>query len=229
MKLTAEANNGSEVIMEITGTKRDVADKHDLIVDLYLEGCDQDWDSFGVDTLTKETTIHLRKGTAHILNVSNTYEDYMRLLEELELERPKQQSMEYWKPKINEGYSYFDSCGGIGGDFIEKGGYCQLDKKRIENYNAFPSKELAQKAVNLSKLGRLILLWQYSNDCIFYPDWSDVWEDRYLVFYSNTEKKLLLQHTQSSQEMLVYFKSKEQAQAFVEMYDKEIKKIMGVK
>ena len=90
MKLTTEANNGSEVIMEITGTKRDTADKHDLIVDLHLGGCDWEWDSFGVDTLTKETTIHLRKGTAYILNVSNTYEDYMRLIDELNLERPKQ-------------------------------------------------------------------------------------------------------------------------------------------
>ena len=221
MKLTTEANNGSEVIMEITGTKRDTADKHDLIVDLHLGGCDWDWDSFGVDTLTKETTIHLRKGTAYILNVSNTYEDYMRLIDELNLERPKQQFMEYWIPSPNDKYFCIDSTGEVS--------WSDNKRKQILNYNAFPSKELAEKAVNLSKLGRLILLWQYSNDCIFYPNWSDVWEDRYLVFYSNTEKKLLVQHTQSSQEMLVYFKSKEQAVAFFEMYDKEIKNIIGVK
>ncbi len=228
MKLTTEANNGSEVIMEITGTKRDTADKHDLIVDLHLGGCDWDWDSFGVDTLTKETTIHLRKGTAYILNVSNTYEDYMRLIDELNLERPKQQSMEYWIPSTNDKYFCINSTGEVYGLPYYDEVSC-TDNKRIENYNSFPTRELAEKAVNLSKLGRLILLWQYSNDCIFYPNWSDVWEDRYLVFYSNTEKKLLVQHTESSQEMLVYFKSKEQAAAFLEMYDKEIKNIIGVK
>ncbi len=228
MKLTTEANKGSEVIMEITGTKRDTADKHDLIVDLHLGGCDWDWDSFGVDTLTKETTIHLRKGTAYILNVSNTYEDYMRLIDELNLERPKQQSMEYWIPSPNDKYFCINSTGEVYGLPYYDEVSC-TDNKRIENYNAFPTRELAEKAVNLSKLGRLILLWQYSNDCIFYPNWSDVWEDRYLVFYSNTEKKLLVQHTESSQEMLVYFKSKEQAAAFLEMYDKEIKNIIGVK
>ncbi len=228
MKLTTEANNGSEVIMEITGTKRDTADKHDLIVDLHLGGCDWDWDSFGVDTLTKETTIHLRKGTAYILNVSNTYEDYMRLIDELNLERPKQQSMEYWIPSPNDKYFCINSTGEVYGLPYYDEVSC-TDNKRIENYNSFPTRELAEKAVNLSKLGRLILLWQYSNDCIFYPNWSDVWEDRYLVFYSNTEKKLLVQHTESSQEMLVYFKSKEQAAAFLEMYDKEIKNIIGVK
>ncbi len=228
MKLTTEANNGSEVIMEITGTKRDTADKHDLIVDLHLGGCDWDWDSFGVDTLTKETTIHLRKGTAYILNVSNTYEDYMRLIDELNLERPKQQYIKHWTPSPYDKYFCIDSTGEVYG-FSDYDKIRCSDNKRIENYNAFPTRELAEKAVNLSKLGRLILLWQYSNDCIFYPNWSDVWEDRYLVFYSNTEKKLLVQHTESSQEMLVYFKSKEQAAAFLEMYDKEIKNIIGVK
>ena len=61
MKLTTQTNNG-EVIMEITETKSNTSDKSDLIVDLHLGGSDWEWDSFGVDTLTKETTIHLTKG-----------------------------------------------------------------------------------------------------------------------------------------------------------------------
>ena len=225
--ITTEAKNGSKVIMEITSTMRDTADKHDLIVDLHLGGSDWNWDSFGVDTLTKESTIHLRKGTAYILNVSNTYEDYMKLIEELELERPEQY-IKHWTPKIGEDYFYVDPSGEICPDSIHKTGHHKTDKKRAENYNTLPTRELAEKAINLSKLGRLILLWQYANNCVFEPDWSNVFEDRYLVFYSNIKKKLLFQHTQSFQEMMIYFKSEEQLEAFIEMYDKEIKNIMGV-
>ena len=197
-----------------------------LTVDLFFNN--PHVDRFIINIIKKEIILEMHIDTRRALNIENTYEDYMKLLKDLgptNLEIPEE-FKKHWTPKDNDTYYFLNRLGEVVLD-TDINSFFQIGI--LENYNAFPTEELAEKAVNLSKLGRLILLWQYSNDCIFYPDWSDVWEDRYLVFYSNTEKKLLLQHTQSSQEMLVYFKSKEQAQAFVEMYDKEIKKIMGVK
>ena len=42
-----------------------------------------------------------------------------------------------------------------------------------KDYRMFPNKELAEKSENLSKLNRLILLWQYANNCLFEPNWED--------------------------------------------------------
>ena len=228
MKLTTEANNGSEVIMEITGTKRDTADKHDLIVDLHLGGCDWDWDSFGVDTLTKETKIHLRKGTAYILNVSNTYEDYMRLIDELNLERPKQQSMEHWIPSPNDKYFCIDNTGEV----YEFSCYDEArygDNERIEIYNAFPTRELAEKACNVSKLGRLILLWQYANDCLFEPDWLDGIQYKYYIIYDSRDKNACYDYSLRQKSNNIHFETSEQVKTFIDMYEAEIKELMNIK
>ncbi len=210
---------------EITG---EIAEVIESYVGIRLHICSFDnLDYFAVDIEEKEIITKLNTTTKILLKIEHTFEDYMKLIADLGLVIP-QQYIKHWIPSPNDKYFCINSTGEVYGLPYYDEVSC-TDNKRIENYNSFPTRELAEKAVNLSKLGRLILLWQYSNDCIFYPNWSDVWEDRYLVFYSNTEKKLLVQHTESSQEMLVYFKSKEQAAAFLEMYDKEIKNIIGVK
>ena len=51
----------------------------------------------------------------------------------------------------------------------------------ISNYNGFPTYDLAEKSVNLSKLGRLILLWQYANDCVCEHDLGDINQPKFRV------------------------------------------------
>ena len=103
------------------------------------------------------------------------------------------------------------------------------DNKRILNYNAFPSKELAQKAVNLSKLGRLILLWQYANDCIFYPDWKNKHSRKYYIEYDHIGNVIDYYYNIECQLDNVCFETEEQAKAFVNMYNKELIRLMSVK
>ena len=101
-------------------------------------------------------------------------------------------------------------------------------KKACLNYNVFPGLELAERAINLSKLDRLILLWQYKNNCLFTPDWKNVDQPKHSVIYVEMYKELKVDTIYSVREHKVYFETIEQAKKFIEIYDKEIKKIMGL-
>ena len=101
-------------------------------------------------------------------------------------------------------------------------------KKACLNYNVFPELELVERAKNLSKLDRLILLWQYKNDCLFIPDWNNFAQMKHSVIYIQMYKELKADTIYSVREHKTYFETIEQVEAFIKVYDKEIKKIMGV-
>ena len=113
-------------------------------------------------------------------------------------------------------------------NYIANFGYNEVDQKRYENYNAFPTMELAEKAVNLSKLGRLILLWQYANDCLFEPDWKNNSQRKHFIKHDHINNTISCNFSITAQLDTVYFETEEQVEAFIKAYDKEIKKIMGV-
>ena len=101
-------------------------------------------------------------------------------------------------------------------------------KKACLNYNVFPGLELAERAINLSKLDRLILLWQYKNNCLFKPNWKNVDQPKHSVIYVEMYKELKVDTIYAVREHKTYFATAEQVEAFIKAYDKEIKKIMGV-
>ena len=131
----------------------------------------------------------------------------------------------HWTPKFGEDYFYIDSSGEIS-DSIHKTGFHNAEK-REECYNMFPTRELAEKAVNLSKISRLALLWQYANDCVHTPDWSSTTKNNFHFSLDIASDKIGVDRVYLFKRD-IYFKTQEQAQAFIDMYDKEIKKIMGV-
>lgn len=49
-------------------------------------------------------------------------------------------------------------------------GDCDWEWDSFRTYNAFPSRVLVRLGLNLSKLGRLILLWQYANIEVRLPE-----------------------------------------------------------
>ena len=151
----------------------------------------------------------------------------MQLIKDLGLEIPSKWK-KHWTPKINENYFYVDPSGEICPDSIHKTGYHKTDIKRYENYNAFPTMELAEKADNLSKLGRLILLWQYANDCLFEPVWNNKRSRKHYFYYSHNLERILVGDYFDFQDDILYFETEEQTKAFVDMYSEEIKKIMGI-
>ena len=212
--------------IEITGILRVVEKETWNVVDLFSN--DVKLGEFVFNPKHKSINVELSKCMGKILGINVTeYLDYMKLIADLGLEIPKS-IKKYWTPKIGEGYFYVDSSGETCPDSIHKAGYHKTDIKRYENYNAFPTRELAEKGKNLSKLGRLVLLWQYANDCIFETDWKDGDTKKYFLRYDYLKEEVCHDYNVTISSDTLYFETIEQVKTFIEMYETEIKKIMEV-
>ena len=213
---------------EITGEAKEVAYNKSgaavFTVELFLNG-----DSLGYMNLNLEN-----ERVGHNLDyegeyfleyfdVAPNFRGYKAFLNLLGIEIPKL-SLAHWTPeKYSMVYSIVGNeiIGQVSGDRAEI-------KKACLSYNVFPTRELAERAENLSKLDRLILLWQYKNDCLFIPDFKNIDQPKHSVIYVQMYKDLRVDTIYSVREHKVYFETIEQAEKFVNIYSKEIKKIMGV-
>ena len=208
--------------IEITG---EIAERINNIVrvDIYLRG--EKIDDFGIYLNRELISDYLEHNTDKFLGVENTYEGYMQLIKDLGLEIPSKWK-KHWTPAEEWSYYSIDQGGSVEG----LGSYEELSRARFrkENYNAFPTMELAEKAVNLSKLGRLILLWQYANDCLFEPVWNNKRSRKHYFYYSHNLERILVGDYFDFQDDILYFETEEQTKAFVDMYSEEIKKSMRV-
>ena len=151
----------------------------------------------------------------------------MKLIADLGLEIPPTYKR-HWAPKTGECYFYIDSEGEVCPNYFADFGCNEVDRRRRENFNMFPTRELAEKTINISKLGRLILLWQYTNDCIFEADWKDGDTKKYFIRYDYIKEEVCHDYNVTIPSDTLYFETKEQVEAFIEMYETEIKKIMEV-
>ena len=216
-----------KIEIDITGTLRIDSEK-EIVVDLFSNGVKLDW--FELNYKHKEINVELSKDTGKILGINVTeYLDYMQLIKDLGLEIPKSYRR-HWTPKTGEDYFYINFEGFEGEvcpNYIANLGYNEVDRRRCENFNMFPTRELAEKSVNLSKLGRLILLWQYTNDCIFEADWKDGDTKKYFIRYDYIKEEVCHDYNVTIPLDTVYFETVEQVTKFIDMYETEIKKIMG--
>ena len=211
---------------EVTGEITEVIEGLESYVGIRLHICSFEGitDFFAVDTKEKEIITRLNSTTRILLNIEHTYEDYMQLIKDLGLEIPSKWK-KHWTPAEEWSYYSIDQGGNVEGS----SSYGELSSARFrkENYNAFPTRELAEKTINISKLGRLILLWQYANDCIFTPDWKNDSQRKCFIIYDNKNNTISCNFGLTAQSDIVYFETEEQTKAFIKAYDKEIKKIMG--
>ena len=193
-------------------------------VDIYLRG--EKIDNFEIYLNSESISLYLEHNTDKFLGVENTYEGYMQLVKDLGLEIPSKWK-KHWTPAEEWSYYSIDQGGSVEG--LES--YEELSRARFrkENYNAFPTRDLAEKGKNLSKLGRLILLWQYANDCLFEPVWNNKRSRKHYFYYSHNLERILVGDYFDFQDDILYFETEEQTKAFIKAYDKEIKKIMGVR
>ena len=195
-----------------------------LTVDLFFNN--PHVDRFIINIIKKEIILEMHIDTRRALNIENTYEDYMKLLKDLgptNLEIPEE-FKKHWTPKDNDTYYFLNRLGEVVLD-TDINSFFQIGI--LENYNAFPTEELAEKAVNLSKLGRLILLWQYANNCLFEPDWNNS-QIKWFLSYDTQDDLFIYDTSNYYLRDISYFKTEEQTKTFIKAYDKEIKKIMGV-
>ena len=208
---------------EVTG---EIAEVIESYVGIRLHICGDITDFFAVDTEEKEILTRLNATTKILLKMEHTFEDYMQLIKDLGLEIPSKWK-KHWAPTEEWSYYSIDQGGNVEG----LGSYGELSSARFrkENYNAFPTRELAEKAVNLSKLGRLILLWQYANDCLFEPDWLDDIQCKYFIIYDSQDKNACYDYNFRQKSNNIYFETSEQVKAFIDMYEAEIKELMNIK
>ena len=204
---------------EITGEIREIKENY-VGVRLYVGKAISD--SFAVDIEGKEIVTMLDTVVKNLLNIENTFEAYMKLIADLGLDI-QQPYKKHWIPSPNDKYFCIGSTGEVyESSYYDEVSWSDNKRKQILNYNAFPSKELAEKAVNLSKLGRLILLWQYANNFLFEPDWNNVNQDKFSINLDHSDKKAYISQNQFIQNCGVYFETKKQAESFINMYEEKI-------
>ena len=183
-------------------------------------------DSFDMTTENQEILTELREDTLILLGIHNSTQRYLELISELGLELPKPWHNKYWKPYNLKKYWSISDYDNI----TDKTYYYlpQEEKMVVTRYNMFPTKELAERAVNLSELGRLMLLWQYANDCVYEPDWEQD-TDKWYISYDIAENQFMYEVTKYMHTDLVYFETKKQLENFSNMNGMEIIRLLGVK
>ena len=187
---------------------------------------DEQVDFFTLDLEKETVVIHVEKSTRVLLGMRRVYEDYTKLIEDLGLEiHGKYQK--HWTPSENETFYFVTQYSSVNMSFDDE----ELHKKAmlIKNYNVFPTRELAEKAVNLSKLERMILLWQYANDCLFEPDWLDGIQQKYYIIYDSRDENACYDYNFNQKSKNIYFEKREQVKEFIDMYEAEIKELMNIK
>ena len=193
-------------------------------VDIYLRG--EKIDNFEIYLNSESISLYLEHNTDKFLGVENTYEGYMQLVKDLGLEMPSKWK-KHWAPSENETFYFVTQYSSVNMSFDNE----ELHKKAmlIKNYNVFPTRELAEKAVNLSKLERMILLWQYANDCLFEPDWLDGIQQKYYIIHDSRDENACYDYNFNQKSKNIYFEKREQVKAFIDMYEAEIKELMNIK
>ena len=192
-------------------------------VDIYLRG--EKIDNFEIYLNSESISLYLEHNTDKFLGVENTYEGYMQLVKDLGLEMPSKWK-KHWIPKESTLWYFIDSKGQVG---VKSFSNSTFDNELVANFNIFPNKELAEKAVNLSKLERLILLWQYANGCAFEPDWLDDTQYKYYIIYDSRDKNACYDYSFRQKSNNIHFGTSEQVKTFIEMYEAEIKELMNIK
>ena len=213
-----------KIEIEVTGEIVEVIESY-VGIKLHICSFEGITDFFAVDTKEKEIITRLNATTKILLKIEHTFEDYMKLIVDLGLEIPGKYR-KHWTPSENETFYFVTQYSSVNMSFDDE----ELHKKAmlIKNYNVFPTRELAEKAVNLSKLERMILLWQYANDCLFAPVWNNKRSRKHYFYYSHNLERILVGDYFDFQDDILYFETEEQTKAFVDMYSEEIKKSMRV-
>jgi hypothetical protein len=214
---------------EITGEIAEVIESY-VGIRLHICSFEGITDFFSVDVKEKEIITRLNATTKILLNIEHTFEDYMKLIADLDLGLEIPESYKkHWKPTLKDGtlWCYFvNSVGEIEGNSFSNSTF---DNKLVANFNIFPNKELAEKSIKSSKLGRLILLWQYANDCLFEPDWLNGIQQKYYIIYDSRDKNACYDYSLRQKSNNIHFETSEQVKTFIDMYEAEIKELMNIK
>lgn len=98
-------------------------------------------------------------------------------------------------------------------DFIDMGDSFEKVKSLSHSpYQHYLTKELAKQAKELKDFNDKLLAFKYCYDLHYEPDWSDFYEDKYYVYYSNKAQKYNVDSTSIWDIHNIYFSSEKIAQ-----------------
>lgn len=102
------------------------------------------------------------------------------------------------------------------------------DIKRFENGLYFETEEEAEQYLKERKLLFKLHQWAKEKNDGWEPDWSNGGEIKYYIFYSNSDMYLKISSAFSLERFikLPYFKTKEIAQACIDLFGDEIKEVL---
>lgn len=93
--------------------------------------------------------------------------------------------------------------------------HCFSDRSFDETENPYQhylTEELAEQAKKLKDFNDKLLAFKYCYDLDYKPDWSDCYEDKYYVFYSNKTQKYDVDSVTTWDVHIIYFSTEEVAQ-----------------
>ena len=209
---------------EITGEIAEVKASYGVFsVELFLNDSSVGFLNMNLETEKVDNSLDFESSMIFdFFDIAENFRGYKAFLNLLGIEVPKL-SLAHWTPAKNSNVYV------ITDNEIELASSDRAEiKKACLNYNVFPGLALAESAINLSKLDRLILLWQYENNCLFEPDWLDGLQYKYHIIYDTRDKNFHYDYSLRQKSNNIHFETSEQTKTFIKAYDKEIKKIMGV-
>ena len=208
---------------EITGEAKGVDIYEVFSVELFLNGSSVGFLNMNLETERVDNSLDFESSMIFdFFDIAENFRGYKAFLGLLGIEVPAL-SLAHWTPAKNS-----NVCVIVDSEIEHASSDRAEIKKACLNYNVFPGLELAERAINLSKLDRLILLWQYKNNCLFTPDWKNVDQPKHSVIYDELHKDLRADTVYTIREHKTYFETSEQVEAFIKAYETKIKKIMGV-
>lgn len=126
-----------------------------------------------------------------------------------------------WRAGIGEHYWYLDSNGEA---YITTEREDDIDDARFSIGDYFKTEEEAQKARDWLKAFTVLR----DDTKGFTPNWKDEAEDKYFVIYDHPTDELWVDSDFRYQKNLIYFRSREDAEASIEKHKKEWLTYLGV-
>lgn len=126
-----------------------------------------------------------------------------------------------WRADIGEYYWYLDSAGEA---YITTEREDDIDDARFSIGSYFITEAEAEKARDWLKAFTVLR----DDTKGFKPDWRYETEDKYFVAYDRALKKLCVSSDFRYQDVTIYFKSKEDAEASIKAHEKEWLTYLGV-
>ena len=147
----------------------------------------QEIGNFYLNKKDKVVKYKLCESISKLLGIEDTYSSYEKFLTKcgFNLDIGVDKERVIWQPKDNED---FYVC-------IQEGQTSKITENNIsrdtfiKNYYAFPNRELALRSVNLSKLERMQILFQYNNKVLYSFDFGEIDGYKYYLAYNCIHKK----------------------------------------